>query len=231
VGIEPVPMGNSSSPSYFVRQLFGVLTNVGAFLFTRSFFFLIRYLERMLTGRLLQIVAGAAVGMHAREMYDAIIEPQKEIGVPEFFDERLRDVSTDLLDEPPVAAASSAVVLENYMFLWNKEALDKAVEASATWPEILKNSKEIVERYHGYSNFEFEKFGRRLLYTSLMLEMRIREVIGSASLMHCTYYANNKIVDEIAEFIGHSCKTPRWPKGLFEQTQRPAGAPFFSGNR
>jgi len=42
---------------------------------------------------------------------------------------------------------------------------------------------------------------KRLAQTTIMLEQRMTELVGSVDLVHSAYYVNDDVIDAIAEFL------------------------------
>ena len=156
--IERPPIGRTMSPSDLVRQVVGLaIKNVVAGS-ARLFGFILRRVGRGATGKLLQVVAGAGIGISARELSDSIIVPRHDIGVPEFFKEVVWDVRDELLESLP-AARSREEVSRRYKCLWDKDELDRMVSGSTLWKQMMPQLDEI-ERHYRY-------FPRRIFLSAL----------------------------------------------------------------
>ena len=157
--------------------------------------------ERELILQLVRVVASPAMGISAREFSSALITAQQSIGYPKFFEEKVWDASEELLTSPLRTLDPMESATFRYSFLWQREEFIKREEQSWLWKQLKSSVPDIERRYRYFLAADGINIRKRLLTTVLVLEERMRELIGATGLMHSAYYSNPRVIEKIAEFI------------------------------
>ena len=96
---------------------------------------------------------------------------------------------------------------ERFAFLWDKRELERLKSRSSLWPRFDLADRSLARRYRPFPQVREAELMDRLAQTTIMLEQRMAELVGSVDLVHSAYYTNDVIIDAIAEFLA-SGRTP-----------------------
>jgi hypothetical protein len=159
-----------------------------------------RLVMRRMTDMLCNIVSSRAFGLYPEEFEHARIQASWSANVPEAMDETSWDVSRHLSEAPPIDTSARAAreVSERYKFLWDRNELEKKAEASAMWKQVSVRMQSIGKRYPEET---LDRLSSTLMRTCIMLEEKQREIGGSVSLTHSTYYTSEDVIRGVARFI------------------------------
>lgn len=201
LSLDRLPIGKKAAPRNIVARIIVGNVRFVVALLTKAAWPVARLWERYLTKQLLQIVSSPAFGLPAREFSGALVMVNRTIGKSEFFRETLWDVGRELISLPPKQNLHTSSSERRYAFLWDDVEREKRKTRSWLWWELQKSIPDIERRYRAFPDIDREVLLRRLLETSLVLEERVREVVGSVELVHSGYYSNAAIIKGVARFI------------------------------
>lgn len=139
-----------------------------------------------------------ALGLPAQELRRARVEVSKAICVADVFDEYHADVTRSAIARAALQYVPR--VQERYEFLL----------AAAKLPRV-------DDSHHLYRALVCEGIeDRALLEEALVIDERVKEVVGAVGLIHSTYYGDEDVRRAAAHFIrtGHSGETPRQPRSM-----------------
>jgi hypothetical protein len=157
--------------------------------------------RRHLIRRLVHIISSFAYGIPSHEFGQAMIAPANRIGLPGFFKEHVWDVTRMLLETPPVRSYTVDARASRYAFLWDADELAHRTKNSWIGARLDELAKPLAKRYRWFPDVQLPELKKRVAITSMVLEERMRELIGAVELTHSAYYTNPRIITAIAEFI------------------------------
>jgi hypothetical protein len=204
VDVEREP-GQQPGPA---RLLIRLALGWGRQMISRTFRPLIVWLwERYLTVKFVQVLSAFALGMPTRQFAPGLLIVNHRINLPRFFDEYLWNVTEILITQSPIKPLSVEGRKERFAFLWDKRELERLKRQSMLWPRFDLADRSLARRYRPFPQVRETELMERLAQTTIMLEQRMVELVGSVDLVHSAYYTNDVIVDAIAEFLA-SGRTP-----------------------
>jgi len=157
--------------------------------------------ERFLTVKFVQVASALALGLNPQHFESGLLRVSHSIKLPRFFDEYVWNVTELLVKRPPVRSVSAEGRDERFAFLWDDQALERAKSQSLLWPQFLEAEPSLARRYRLFPQIQTPEFMKRLAQTTIMLEQRMTELVGSVDLVHSAYYVNDDVIDAIAEFL------------------------------
>jgi hypothetical protein len=157
--------------------------------------------ERYMAKKLIQLISSPAFGLQADEFVGAAILARPQLALPWFFKEYDWDVTELLICSPSVERNTSEDRRARYAFLWNEAELNGRLSGSWLWKqrELWKN--EIRSYYSPFQAHGLGAFDDQQKKACLILEERLRELVGVVKLIHSSYYTNPEIIPAIARFI------------------------------
>jgi hypothetical protein len=156
-----------------------------------------------LTELLLESASSAGFGLHVQEFSNAVVTLQKELHIPGVFEagevvDVTRPFAEARLRKPSPATPA------RLDFLWDQSALGERLQESFTWRKVQPYLRELRVRMVRQDD-EFELEIRRLC---AIIDVRVREFGGMVELFHSWYYADNKIIQAIAQFLEKEIRPP-----------------------
>ena len=204
VDVESEP----GQPPGLARLLIRFALESGRQLISRTFRPLIVWLwESYLTVKFVQMLSAFALGMPTRQFAPGLLMVTHQIDLPRFFDEYLWNVTEILITQSPIRPLSVEGRKERFAFLWDKRELERLKSQSSLWPRFDLADRSLARRYRPFPQVREAELMDRLAQTTIMLEQRMAELVGSVDLVHSAYYTNDVIIDAIAEFLA-SGRTP-----------------------
>ncbi len=201
LSVEDLPLGINPAPRNFVTRWGSTFLQVLLAFIVRIAWPFVKLWERVLTNQLLQLVSSPSFGMPAREFSRAVIVARKSIEYPDFFNETEWEVSRMLINSAPPKKVSDHEGSKRYSFLWDRDKRERLKNNSWLWNEVEESLPGIERRYRSIPSIDRDAVKQRLLNTCLVLEERMREVVGAVELVHSAYYSNPIIIEGVAQFI------------------------------
>jgi hypothetical protein len=198
--LRHAPIGSKVSFGHLVLRVVGAVAktlSAGVAILAAP---LLRMFERLLARKLVEIISSPALGISVTDFSDGVIMSRTRMGNP-LFKVTEWDVTEQLVKAPPVPAPLSESTVIRYQFLWGDKEREERLKKSWLWTQLQPHLGEIYHRYRGLPAWEREKIEGQLQTTSLVLEERLRELVGVVSVMHTSYYTNPKVINGIADFI------------------------------
>lgn len=175
------------------------------------------FIEPMLTGLVLRVVASAAFGVRASEFSGSHVTTGDVPAITSALRVTRWDVTEEFLtgaasphgqvSGEPDRARAAQDLRDRYAFLIDDEALTLRIKKasrsaeghdSSLWDRLSESIPDIA-RSRGIP--ESDVFVRHMARTWFAVEERLKEVSGSVDLNHSRYYASEPIVSRIADFI------------------------------
>jgi hypothetical protein len=158
--------------------------------------------ERYLTFKLWQLLSSVAFGLSPQEFVRAMVTADTQIQQPDFFNEHVWSVTKMLVCEGPMREHKTEQREALYAFLWDDQGLQTRKAESWLWEQRGLWAKELSARYKRFDLAnQSEDLEKRLARACLMLEQRIKEMVGIVALTHSSYYTNKQVIEGIADFI------------------------------
>jgi hypothetical protein len=139
--------------------------------------------------------------LQADEFAGAAILAQHQLGMPEFFKEHDWDVTELLIKSCPAERNTTEDRRARYAFLWNNAEFEARLHRSWLWRQRSSWKDEIKSHYARFQVDDSSAFEERQAKTCLILEERLKELVGAVELFHGSYYTNHQIIAAIAKFI------------------------------
>jgi hypothetical protein len=162
-------------------------------------------LERLVLKAVFGAVSSTATGIPRSEYAGATIEPCDRANVPGLLNETFLDVTEVFLASPTQAprAAESRVGTQSpadeaYDFLKNDECLRKRLAADQQWRTIEGEMFRIARFYHRQ---DVAAYSDELARRWLAIRTRATKFLESIALTHGRYYADDRVVNGIVEFL------------------------------
>jgi len=124
-----------------------------------------------------------------------------KIDQPKWFMETAWDVGKDLLASAAGRDSSGQAWTNRYSFLWDEVERRQRLESSWLREHLQAQTQTILARYRRIPNVDVAILEDTIVNTSLVLEERVKEVIGAVELTHSSYYTNETVIRGIARFI------------------------------
>jgi hypothetical protein len=81
-------------------------------------------------------------------------------------------------------------------------ALEERLKESFTWRRVEPHLAELrARRERGDTQSELEQFNLKVKRLCAIIDVRVREFGGMVELFHSEYYANDRIIQAIAQFL------------------------------
>jgi hypothetical protein len=148
-----------------------------------------------------RLISAYAYGVPAQEFSSAMIVAKNSIGQPDYFEESIWDATRELALSALTNPEPAEHRMARYNFLWDALELERRKQSSKLWSHLAPLTTAISRRYRLYPGTNRDELERRLAQTSVMLEERMRELVGAVELVHSSYYGNQAIVAHLARFI------------------------------
>jgi hypothetical protein len=150
----------------------------------------------------LRIISSAAFGVPPQEFSDSRIVAKKAVGVPAYFSEVDRDV-TSLFQAAASDGGRRDRVIEpfdvrRYAFLSDDRLLDAIAERSSLCGELKKAERQLTARYRDYPDGGVGLLPR-LRRISVTLEHRLGDLVTGFG--HVRYYSMPAVIEMIVQFI------------------------------
>jgi hypothetical protein len=156
-----------------------------------------------LTEFMLDTASSAGFGLPIQEFSNAVVTPREDLEVPGVFEAgEVVDVS-QLFAEARLTTRSPATPAR-FDFLWNDTALHERLKASFTWQKVEPYCNELKARMGRDDKWLVEKLPR----LCALIDVRVREFGNMVELFHSGYYADQKVIEAIAEFLKTGDRPP-----------------------
>jgi hypothetical protein len=139
-------------------------------------------------------------GVQLHELDRALIVASSRLNEPEFFAEKVWDV-TKLLMSTDVARDHGGELETKYSFLWEDDQFRTRRSASWIWQSIEPHQREIEKHYGRFPQSTQMGSEDQLTRACIMLEERFSEAVGAVGLMHTAYQSNRAVIEATSRFI------------------------------
>lgn len=175
--------------------------------------------EPFLIQQILDVMNGFAFGVSSVELKHARVVARSSIGLPEFFEEDLWDITEDMILNNSKVEASDVQPFakpKRYGFLVDNEALtnkmrDSIETDSGLWNSMVGEMRSLEQRERKFTRYlDVDRettelwrndFNEKLAKITFSVEERAKEVTDSIELNHSHYYNSDKVIANIAKFL------------------------------
>jgi len=160
-------------------------------------------LQRFILKAVFGAISSTASGLPNTEYEGAIIEPSERANVPELLNETVLDVTGVFLSDPPAPERllkPNAQSNGEYAFLADDVILDRELAHDTHW-QTISQQLDTLARF--YQRADITAFSGELARRWLAIRVRATSILENITLNHGRYYADDRVVKAIAEFIAN----------------------------